>query len=86
MLRDHMTTEQQQIVMREISRDEILNMRPPVPYVVQVRTKLNAAGFKFEDDRKFSSVLNENPIPLGTLISWEDPETGSIHYKQVINT
>ena len=74
------------VVMCEITRNEILNMKPPVPYAVQVRNKLNKAGFKFVDDGKVSAVINENPVPLGTISSWTDYETGSVHYQQVLST
>ncbi len=72
------------VVMCEITREEILEMKPPVPYAVQVRNRLNIAGFKFEDDGKLGLIANENPVPLGTMSSWTDYETGSIHYQQVL--
>ena len=74
------------VVMCEITRIEILEMKPHIPSEVQIRLKLNEFGFKFEDDHKPSLVINREPRPLGKMICWEDYETGSIHYKQKLNT
>ena len=74
------------VVMCEITRNDILEMRPPVPFGVQVRLRLNRHGFKFEDDNKPSLIINQEPKPLGKMTCWEDFETGSIHYKQTLDT
>jgi len=70
------------VVECEIKWDWMLDMKPPVPFAVQMRQKLNAEGFKFEGDGKCSSIINENPKPLGKFIMWENYETGSTHYRQ----
>ena len=46
---------------------------------------LNKCGFKFKDDSKASSVINKNPDPLGKFTSWQDFETGSVHFKQILD-
>ena len=74
------------IVTCEITYQEIMDMTPPVPYAVQIRQRLNRAGFKFRDDRMFSSIINESPEPLGTMSSWEDVETRSTYYRQILTT
>ena len=80
------TNEVERIVMCEITRNDILEMKPHIPFEVQIRLRLNESGFKFEDDNKPSLVINKNPRPLGKMICWEDYETGSMHYKQMLNT
>lgn len=73
------------VVMCEITLREMLEMSDKdIPFEVQIRLKLNKCGFKFEDDHKPSLLINREPRPLGEVISWEDYETGSIHYKQKI--
>ena len=76
----------ERVVMCEITHDDLLEMVPPVPFAVQVRLKLNKHGFEFEDDNTVASILNVEPKPLGKVICWEDYKTGSIHYKQILNT
>lgn len=74
------------IVMFSISDFELMELSGPVPMAVQLRQKLNGAGFKFEDDGKFSSVANEKPVPMGEFISWHDIGNHTTHYKQVLRT
>ena len=69
-------------VTLEITSLEQLEMTPPVPVQVQVRIKLNEAGFKFEDDGRLSIINNLSPRPLGTFKQWLETKTGSIHYSQ----
>ena len=54
-----------------------------VPVAVQLRQKLNNAGFKFADDGKFSAVLNETPEPLGEFLIWHDVSSQTTHCKQI---
>ncbi len=79
-------SEVERVVMCEITLNDILEMRPQVPFAVQIRLRLNKCGFKFEDDHKPSLVINKEPKPLGKMVCWEDYETGSLHYKQILNT
>lgn len=79
-------SEVERVVMCEITRNDILEMQPPVPYEVQVRLRLNKHGFKFEDDNKPSLIINKKPRPLGKMLCWEDYETGSTYYKQILST
>ena len=68
----------------KISQSEIINMGSSIPSAVQLRLRLNREGFKFEDDGQMSVIINESPEALGTMSSWEDYQTGCIHYRQVI--
>lgn len=45
-----------------------------IPITVQVRMVLEDLGMKFEDSGKLSSIINENPTPLGIVTSWEQPD------------
>tara|TARA_R110002073_G_scaffold327396_1_gene507986 strand:- start:51 stop:356 length:306 start_codon:yes stop_codon:yes gene_type:complete len=76
----------ERIVMFSISDFEIAELSGPVPLAIQLRQKLNKAGFKFEDDNKFSSIVNENPKPLGKFISWRDIEDNTTNYRQILRT
>lgn len=72
------------VVMFSISAFELMDLSGPVPMAVQLRQKLNDAGFKFTDDGKFSSITNEKPVPLGEFISWHDVSSHTTHYKQIL--
>lgn len=74
------------VVMCEITWNEIADMKLDIPFEVQIRLLLNKKGFKFEGDGHPSLILNKSPRPLGEVICWRDYETGSIHYKQILNT
>lgn len=65
-----------------ISDSEIINLNRTVPISVQVRQLLNNNGFKFEDDGKISSIINEDPKPLGKFTCWYDIESCTTHYRQ----
>lgn len=56
-----------------------------IPLIVQIRMILNQSGFKFIDDRKLSSIMNEKPVPLGTFSYWYDKKNLTTHYKQEIS-
>lgn len=74
------------VIEAEISLSEICNMKPPVPVEIQVRLWLNSKGFKFLDDGKPSLIVNTSPIPAGVLYKDENFVSGSIRFKQVLNT
>jgi hypothetical protein len=76
----------QHVVMSSISDFELMDMTGIVPMAVQLRQKLNKAGFRFKDDNSLSSVVNENPEPLGEFVSWHDIQNQTTHYKQIITT
>ena len=56
----------------------------PVPVTVQLRQKLNNAGFKFADDGELSVATNVKPEPLGEFSSWYDISSQTTHYKQTL--
>ena len=66
----------------EITLVELQEMKINIPFAVQIRSKLNKCGFKFEDDGTLGAVINKNPVPLGKVICRKDYNTGSLHYKQ----
>lgn len=59
--------DRERLVMCVITCKEIMDMRPPVPFEVQMRSLLNSRGVEFEDDNKLSFISNLNPVPLGVL-------------------
>ena len=56
----------------------------PTPSAILIRLKLGQKGFCFMDDGKVSSITNENPVALGTLIIDESDIDGSVTYTQII--
>ena len=74
-----------EIIGTTISDYEIVEMTGKIPINVQIRLKLNIAGFKFQDDGKPSAIINKNPIPLGEFTTWEDLSSAKTHFKQIIN-
>ena len=72
------------ITVATISDHEIQDIPAAIPYAIYIRNLLNKEGFKFEDDGSFSSIINENPIPLGTLTQSYDVEKRLTTLKQEI--
>jgi hypothetical protein len=68
-----------------ISDEVLMDMNCHVPVSVQIRKLLNKEGFKFEDDGNVSSIVNEEPKPLGVIDTWYDIENRVTHYRQTIN-
>lgn len=66
------------------SQSDLLALTGPVPLAVQIRLKLGREGFSFTDDGRVSSIINENPVALGTLIIDESYIDGSVKYTQII--
>jgi hypothetical protein len=71
-------------IIYELSDEKIMDLSGPVPIAIQLRMILNNAGFKFMDDYKLSSVIDEKPIPLGKMTSYYDANRAVTKYKQVI--
>jgi len=61
---------------------ELIKFNTTVPLAVQIRQRLNKEGFEFEDDKKISSIANENPKPKGKLMKWYSNEDRATIYKQ----
>jgi len=68
----------------EIPYNDIIDMCPPIPFAIQIRQRLNREGFKFKDDGQLSAIINERPEPLGLMLSRQDYNTRSFHYKQIL--
>ena len=68
-----------------ITDEELMDMRPPVPFAIQVRFRLSKSGFKFEDDERPSLILNEDPKPLGEFVCWKNADSETTHYQQTIS-
>ena len=75
-----------EIIEAAITDEEFINLDvSTIPIKIAMRILLNSKGIKFQNDGKPSAIINENPIPLGTL-SWNyDYKTFTTHYKQVID-
>ena len=73
------------LVSCEISDRELQAFDRGIPIFWQIRSRLNKAGFKFKDDRKISSILNEKPEPLGVLVHWYDVAKGITYFKQTLS-
>lgn len=74
------------VVMFELADDELVEMVGPVPLPVQIRIRLNKAGFEFTDDGKLSAVINENPTPVGRFYASYDIEKRTTLFKQWLET
>ena len=64
--------------------EEFLQEYSLIPRVIRMRMELERQGMKFEDSGKLSSMMNEEPKPLGKVVRWENLGDGSIHFKQII--
>lgn len=53
---------------------QFVNSSNSIPMTVQVRLELERLGMKFTDSGKCSSIINENPEPLGIVTYWEQPD------------
>jgi len=71
-------------IIHSISDKELIEMSQKVPLSVQIRMKLETAGFKFEDSGKLISIINDNPKPLGIFTQWQDHSCAKTWFKQVI--
>lgn len=72
-------------IMTHVVRDtELMDLNPVVPIEVQIRQRLNSAGFRFEDDGKLSSIINRNPKPLGKFKVEYDMCSEETRYTQEI--
>lgn len=57
----------------------------PIPCAIRMRLALPKMGMKFIDDGKVSLIVNENPIPRGEVVAWEELDQPDIRfYKQTI--
>lgn len=72
------------IVTHSITHNEIAEMGRISPKEVDIRLRLNREGFEFEDDGRFSSIMNKEPKPLGVMERWEDFENNAICFRQKI--
>lgn len=55
-----------------------------VPLSIQIRMELNKRGFRFQDDHLVSSIINENPIPLGRATRVYDFKNCCTIFTQII--
>ena len=75
-----------QYVAYNLTQEQIMKMEvEPVPVAVQVRNLLNLHGFKFKDDGKLCSIVNETPEPVSELHIWRDEDTLITHFKQIFD-
>ncbi len=65
--------------------DDDLIDNSSTPLVVRVRLELEKQGMVFEDTGKLSSISNEYPIPLGTIITHKDFDRRATLYKQILD-
>ncbi len=72
-------------VQHTINLTELLSNNSKTPLIVQIRLELNKAGFKFEDDGSLSSIINEEPKPLGRFCYHSVLGTQNVEYTQIIN-
>jgi hypothetical protein len=68
-----------------ITDAEMMAMKPPIPFTIQMRLLAEKRGMRFLDSGKISAVMNENPIPLGEVIWRDDFETNNRMIVQIIN-
>lgn len=71
-------------VIYELTDQEVMSLSGPIPLAIQIRIILNKAGFKFVDDNKPSSIINENPIPLGKMTKTYCSDKAVTIYKQTL--
>lgn len=72
------------VVTHFITDNQLQKMPKEVPIGISIRLELNKHGFKFEDDRSPSLIVNTNPIPLGEFTRDYDVKNRRTCYKQVI--
>ena len=52
----------------------------PIPLHIRKRFALNDLGFRFVNDGLPSVIFNEDPTPLGRMISWREAEHPGITF------
>lgn len=74
-------------VLFQITYKELREMDTQALYIpasVQLRLKLNEAGFKFHDDGTPGVMTNQYPIPLGNLEIWSDDAKKIRYFRQTL--